>query len=371
MRTRRSGGVVGADSSTVYTYVYNGSQLTQMTRGTDVLDFYYDASGTPVAFKHNGTFYYYVTTLQGDVLLILDEDGEIVVFYDYDAWGKILAIGGSMATTLGTLNPLTYRGYVYDHETGLYYLQSRYYNPEWGRFLNADVLVSTGQGLLGNNMFAYCNNNPVIHIDETGTAYRIVGAGIQFELSVGSATVGIEVICYWDVDECANGGVVIATYVYAGFSFDMSDPLLGSILATITDNSDMLVSGCEAEILAFAALIGDTYSISVSGVLVTGNEDFRSTESYQESFTSVGGGWGKIKGSYAYSENCRAYSIGANIAGGSLLPSWNISKTYYVQMCEFAIGQPKSNNTVNYTRGIYSSTGGAGCLGIVRCAFSY
>ena len=73
-----------------------------------------------------------------------------------------------MATTLGNLNPLTYRGYVYDQETGLYYLQSRYYNPEWGRFLNADALVATGQGMLGNNMFAYCNNNPVMYVDPTG-----------------------------------------------------------------------------------------------------------------------------------------------------------------------------------------------------------
>ena len=156
--------------ATTFTYTYNGSQLTQMTRGTDVLHFYYDASGIPVAFRYNNTTYFYVTTLQGDVLLILDEDGEIVVSYDYDAWGKILAIGGSMATTLGTLNPLTYRGYVYDHETGLYYLQSRYYNPEWGRFLNADALISTG-GLLGNNMFAYCGNNPVSREDPTGHSY--------------------------------------------------------------------------------------------------------------------------------------------------------------------------------------------------------
>ena len=73
-----------------------------------------------------------------------------------------------MASTLGVLNPLTYRSYIYDHETGLYYLQSRYYNPTWGRFLNADAFVSTGQGLLGNNMFAYCNNNPVIYIDISG-----------------------------------------------------------------------------------------------------------------------------------------------------------------------------------------------------------
>ena len=65
-------------------------------------------------------------------------------------------------------NPFRYRGYYYDTETGLYYLQSRYYNPQWGRFLNADGLVSTGQGLLGYNMYAYCNNNPVMYVDPTG-----------------------------------------------------------------------------------------------------------------------------------------------------------------------------------------------------------
>ena len=74
-----------------------------------------------------------------------------------------------MSSYLGRYNPLRYRGYVYDHETELYYLQSRYYNPEWGRFLNADVFVSTGQGILGNNMFAYCRNNPINGRDPLGT----------------------------------------------------------------------------------------------------------------------------------------------------------------------------------------------------------
>ena len=73
-----------------------------------------------------------------------------------------------MASTLGKTNPLRYRGYVYDEETGLYYLQSRYYDPEMGRFINSDVFVSTGQGFIGNNMFAYCLNNPCIYYDDLG-----------------------------------------------------------------------------------------------------------------------------------------------------------------------------------------------------------
>ena len=163
MRTSRTNGAI------TYRYIYNGGQLTQMHKGTDILHFVYDAGGTQVALIYNGSVYYYLTTLQGDTFAIADSDGTIVVEYIYDAWGKILSITGSMASTLGVLNPLRYRGYVYDHETGLYYLQSRYYNPEWGRFLNADAFVSTGQGLLGNNMFAYCLNNPIAYKDVTGT----------------------------------------------------------------------------------------------------------------------------------------------------------------------------------------------------------
>ena len=102
-------------------------------------------------------------------MMLLDADGEMVVDYTVDAWGRVYAIDGSMADTLGILNPLIYRGYVYDHETGLYYLNSRYYDPKVGRFINADVLISTGQGLLGNNMFAYCRNNPVMRVDAAGT----------------------------------------------------------------------------------------------------------------------------------------------------------------------------------------------------------
>ncbi|MBR2421632.1 MAG: RHS repeat-associated core domain-containing protein [Oscillospiraceae bacterium] len=118
--------------------------------------------------------YYYVTNIQGDVIAILNSSGTAVVEYAYDAWGNIVSTTGSMATTLGKWNPLRYRGYVYDEETSLYYLQSRYYNPEIGRFINADAFASTGQGLLGNNMFLYCNSNPVNFQDDMGTRMEYV-----------------------------------------------------------------------------------------------------------------------------------------------------------------------------------------------------
>ena len=166
MRTKRTNG------SVTYTYLYNGSQLTQMTRGSVVMRFSYGTDGRPLVISYNDTPYYYITNLQGDVVAIVNSSGTTVVKYTYDAWGRLISTTGTMASTLGQYNPLRYRGYIYDQETGLYYLQSRYYNPTWGRFLNADSFVSTGQGMLGNNMFAYCGNNPVSRVDETGLAWK-------------------------------------------------------------------------------------------------------------------------------------------------------------------------------------------------------
>ena len=170
-----------SSTETNYSYVYDGGRLCQMTITTTVtangetttqaetLIFTYNASGVPQTITYGNTTYLYVTNLQGDVVAILDTAGNAVVEYAYDAWGNLLSTTGSMAVTLGQYNPLRYRGYVYDTETGFYYLQSRYYDPELGRFINADILVSTGQGLLGNNMFAYCRNNPVNRKDTSGT----------------------------------------------------------------------------------------------------------------------------------------------------------------------------------------------------------
>ena len=141
------------------------------------LYFVLDANGNPieVSYRPEGststTFYYFVQNLQGDVVALVNSTyGNTVVTYTYDAWGNVLSVGGSMAETLGKLNPFRYRGYVYDNETTLYYLQSRYYDPAMGRFINADAFASTGQGILGNNMFAYCNNSPVAFYDPRGTA---------------------------------------------------------------------------------------------------------------------------------------------------------------------------------------------------------
>ena len=106
---------------------------------------------------------------QGDVVALVDGAGKVVVEYSYDAWGQPLTITGSMMDTLGKANPLRYRCYVYDEETGMYYLGSRYYNPVMGRFINADnVIPGIGGDLRGYSAFAYCFNNPINMCDLSG-----------------------------------------------------------------------------------------------------------------------------------------------------------------------------------------------------------
>ena len=144
------------------------------------------------AIWHNGgssfTTYYYVLNLQGDVVKLVTASGTEAASYAYDAWGNLLSATGSMAYT----NPLRYRGYYHDAETRFYYLQSRYYDPVYHRFINADVYSSTDSSdAVSCNMFAYCGNNPTSRSDETGDFWNfIVGAVVG--AVVNAVTTAIE-----------------------------------------------------------------------------------------------------------------------------------------------------------------------------------
>ena len=161
---------------TTHDYVLDGTNIIRETVTGDgnnyTLYYLYDESGSVIGFIYNNNYYYYQKNLQGDVIRILDYSGNVVVEYTYDAWGKVLSVTGSQASTIGQYNPFRYRSYYYDVETGFYYLQSRYYDPTVGRFLNADGIVGANGGIEGYNMFAYCNNNPVVFSDESGFALR-------------------------------------------------------------------------------------------------------------------------------------------------------------------------------------------------------
>ena len=165
-------------------YTLHGKNIVYWSSGTNTMHFFYDARNKPAVMTFNGTAYACLYNLQGDVIALIDSNGKKVVEYKYDAWGRILSKTGTMASTLGTLNPFRYRGYVYDEETGPYYLRSRYYNPEWARFLNADTRAGKISHLIAHNLFCYCLNTPIASIDATGYATKSA-------FSCGSSTVAV------------------------------------------------------------------------------------------------------------------------------------------------------------------------------------
>jgi len=163
--------------------VIDGS-LRSLSDGTNTLQFF------EKSVYFNNVEYWYVYNAQNDVIGLINADGEYVVEYTYSAYGLPLSKTGSMADTLGTLNPFRYRGYIYDEETGLYYCNSRYYDPSVGRFINADneALATTTPEVphWDKNLYAYCDNNPMMRMDETGEVWSL--AGIITGAAIGAVT---------------------------------------------------------------------------------------------------------------------------------------------------------------------------------------
>ena len=193
IRTRKTIG------NTVTDYYYNGTLLMGTVKTTTNSDgstttsklrFSYDANGKVVAVNYNGNYYYYLRNAQSDIVKLIDKTGETVVEYRYDSWGKLLSTSGSLASTLGKNNPFRYRGYVYDEETEFYYVQSRYYNPEIGRWINADTtdVLSLPYYHPGQyNLFSYCNNNPVNDRDDDGQLSWLA------KIAIGAAAIAVGV----------------------------------------------------------------------------------------------------------------------------------------------------------------------------------
>ena len=200
-------------------YYDRNKNLIALVKGNDTLLFYYDSDGSATSFSYNGTMYFYVKNLQGDVIRIIDLAGTDVASYVYDAWGNIKDTKGE--PTIREINPIRYRSYVYDTETGLYYLQSRYYDPLTGRFLNADdaeFIGKTGTALSGN-IFAYCENNPISNTDENGHWLVRLFCGVAGAVVFGTVA---NIFC-----RILGVSSTVRRWITAGFS------LLGGILGAV------------------------------------------------------------------------------------------------------------------------------------------
>lgn len=276
-----------------YNYIYTGDKLMRMTVGNDTLDFNYDVNGVPLTMTYNGTVYYYTTNLQGDVISLERADGGGGAQYAYDAWGNIIAMSG----TLAELNPLRYRGYVYDQETGFYYLQSRYYDPTIGRFLNADGYASTGQGIIGHNTYTYCLNNPINNFDSLGefTLSVVLGAAIGGAIAgafigtvshlISSGINGTSVTASSLINAAATGAITGAIGAVGGaiggtaavFASVAVGIFSGTVTAINTDGPILrkIVSGLTATMVAgFGTYYGTQFPVALNNPFTSGVTSF-------------------------------------------------------------------------------------------------
>ena len=206
---------------------YVDGKLIRQTGGSGTIDFIYGAGGA-IRFKFAGNTYIYRRNLMGDVTHIYTTDGTLVARYVYDAWGnhKIYDVNGnevtkSMSAHIGNINPIRYRGYYYDSETELYYLEARYYDPDTGRFISQDD-ISYLVPLTGINLYTYCRNNPIMYTDATGhevvlatiVALAAIGAGIG--LISGAITSGLTYTITAEEFTWRDFGAAVAGGAYRG-----------------------------------------------------------------------------------------------------------------------------------------------------------
>ena len=211
---------IGKSGSRAGTFIVSGTQILREINSVATIDYLYDENGSPIGLTYKGKTYYYRKNLQGDIINITDSTGAKVVTYTYNAWGKIMSMTGNME--LAVNNPFRYRGYYYDVESGLYYLNSRYYDPQTGRFINADapeILDGGNDHLLENNLFAYCFNDPVNRFDDSGNWSLPNWA----KIAIGAAAIAVGVIA-----TAATGGAA-APVLVASLKIAATSAAIGAV----------------------------------------------------------------------------------------------------------------------------------------------
>lgn len=169
------------DSPSGFDYYYdNDNRLTALSDDYgNIMQFYYDEDGNVISMRYKNQIYFYVKNLQGDIVKIIKDNGNVIANYTYDAWGKLLSVKDAAGIEISdishvaNINPLRYRGYVFDSESNLYCTQNRYYDPVIGRFINADIYCDTMRSPLSTNMFAYCENNSIMNVDSSGKFIQV------------------------------------------------------------------------------------------------------------------------------------------------------------------------------------------------------
>lgn len=229
-------------------YLDGSAILMQTSSDGSRIDFFYDDKGNVFAMKYQNEMYFYRKNLFGDILGILDSHGTELVKYEYNSWGKLLNLTDYSSNGLGRKNPFRFKGYYYDEELGMYYLNSRYYDPEVGRFISPDTtdILEVQDDLYDKNLYAYCDNNPVMRIDSSGAVWHlavgaVVGVATQFvaDVGIGLATGSsfgevISSLSLVDYAAAAIGGAIAASGI--GFA--------GAVVANATLGGTTYLANC-------------------------------------------------------------------------------------------------------------------------------
>lgn len=229
-------------------YLDGSAILMQMSSDGSRIDFFYDDKGNVFAMKYQNEMYFYRKNLFGDILGILDSHGTELVKYEYNSWGKLLNLTDYSSNGLGRKNPFRFKGYYYDEELGMYYLNSRYYDPEVGRFISPDTtdILEVQDDLYDKNLYAYCDNNSVMRIDSSGAVWHlavgaVVGVATQFvaDVGIGLATGSsfgevISSLSLVDYAAAAIGGAIAASGI--GFA--------GAVVANATLGGTTYLANC-------------------------------------------------------------------------------------------------------------------------------
>ena len=270
LRIKRSG-----NRSETVTYSYSGNKLILQQSSSLKLEFLYDEKDNLYGFiKNNNERYYYIRDALGNILGIINQNGQIVVQYSYTSYG-VCSISGN--TSLGNENPFRYKGYYYDVETGLYYLTTRYYDPEIGRFISPDsVDYLDPQSINGLNLYAYCENDPVNYYDPTGHSAILIGLIIGAIIGAGIGFGTVAYTDYQDDGQIFNGSVEWYDYLGAtilggaigagiGAGIGYIAPQIGSALSSFA--SQQFTFGAGAYLSASGELVMST-GLTITGAQV-------------------------------------------------------------------------------------------------------
>ena len=342
-------------------YIYDGNTLVAEQRNGSWIYYLYGVDGV-AGFRYNGVTYLYRKNIQGDITHIYTEDGQQVAHYAYDAFGNVKELQENSA--ISQLNPFRYRGDYYDTETGLYYLISRYYDPETGRFISADSIEYLDPETLGGlNLYAYCGNNPVMYVDPTGEAFllflvaALIGGIVSFAASAATQAIFNDGHVNWGVAAIDGlfGAIAGALWMVPG----LGPVATGFINAGLTAVNGIITTGIENDWqYTWKDVITIASSATLSG-LVSGyarNVFFanRGYELLTKSHKLVGTISQRIVSSYYNNDASKIFSTSLRSAASQMFKNLfkvNFGKGFYK---DWIITGLQSVFNISFSRGVNS-----------------